>query len=70
MDNLIEKKYKLFKNNKINALQLIGEVYDEENLCNYYRDYIMNHCSDASIKKMIINSYDKMADSLVSASLI
>lgn len=70
MDNLIDKKFEQLNKQKINSLQLIGEIYDEENLCNYYRDYIINHCSTASINKMFINSYDDISDSLVSASII
>ena len=69
MDNLIDKKFEQLEKQKINSLQLIGEIYDEENLTNYYRDYIMNHCSKASINKMFINSYH-IPDSLVSASII
>ena len=70
MDNLIDKKFEQLDKEKINSLQLIGEIYDEENLSNYYRDYIINHCSKASINKMFINSYDDISDSLVSASII
>lgn len=70
MDNLIDKKFEQLDKEKINSLQLIGEIYDEENLSNYYRDYIINHCSKASINKMFINSYDHISDSLVSASII
>jgi hypothetical protein len=69
MDNLIDKKFEQLDKEKINSLQLIGEIYDEGNLSNYYRDYIINHCSKASIDKMFINSYDQISESIVSASL-
>ena len=69
MDNLIDNKYQQFNKNKINGLQLIGEIYDPDNLCNYHRDYIINHCSDAAINKMIYISYNKMVNSNVSESI-
>jgi len=70
MDNLIDKKYQQFNKNKINGLQLIGEIYDQDNLCNYHRDYIINHCSGVAINKMILVSYNDIADALVSASIM
>tara|TARA_Y100000389_G_scaffold204586_1_gene258164 strand:- start:4157 stop:4369 length:213 start_codon:yes stop_codon:yes gene_type:complete len=70
MDNLIDNKYQQFNNNKINALQLIGEIYEPDNLCNYHRDYIINHCSGDAINKMISISYNDVTDALVSASIM
>lgn len=49
----INQKYNLYKNNKINALELINEVYDDSHLTNHNRTLILDKCSILAIKKMI-----------------
>ena len=47
-----------FNKNKINALQIINEIYNENNLKNKNRNYILEYCSTIAIKKMEkINPY-------------
>ena len=49
----IDYKFDLYNKNKLTSLELINEIYDDNNLFNKIRNYIINYCSLTSKIKMI-----------------